>query len=98
MGREGKGEVEGIKGGRAVKDKGGQMIYMQNKSPKLYHDEDEEEEKPEKEEKQQCKTKINDLTGTRRKEEKRSNTPERKGRRPGTEKGRDREEKKKYRE
>lgn len=37
--REGKGRggglVEGIKGGRAVKDKGGQMIYMQNKSQSM---------------------------------------------------------------
>ncbi|OJZ86627.1 hypothetical protein ASPFODRAFT_46105 [Aspergillus luchuensis CBS 106.47] len=49
---------------------------MQNKSQKLYHE--EEEEKPKKEEKQQkCKTKINELTGTCRKEEKRLNTPER---------------------
>lgn len=98
MGREGKGEVEGIKGGRAVKDKGGQMIYMQNQSPKLYHDEDEEEEKPEKEEKQQCKTKINDLTGTRRKEEKRSNTPERNRTASRDGKGKRQRGKKKYRE
>lgn len=54
VGGRGKGKgrgVEGMKGGRAVKDKGGQMIYMQNKSQKLYHE--EEEEKPKKEEKQQ---------------------------------------------